>query len=444
VKRPWLAVPVLLVAGLSVVPPSAEAAPGGDASLVVTSGTIDVAGGARVLTSTTMCPEGTRATGGGAFPVSPLGDGHADMYRINYTAPVDESGLASNTHAGDLPRGWQVTLSILGADADGSMRFYAICSTAVDATIAVNQPGVSGVGTVTASCPAGSRALGGGVGKTNDTVIPVGSSGPLIYQSGPVDASGTVAGTQPGDVATGWRTVMAESPYGNRFFAVCSVASDAVVASGSFTLARTDTGPKAGFGSATCPAGTRALSQGLAVDGDDEALQQNRLAFVAPADSLAGSAGAATGQASRSALVQGRASNYGATTYRVFLVCAAESPPDPPDPPDPPGTPAPTDTTAPDTTITKGPDKKTLKTKASFTFTSEAGAAFTCKVDKHKAKACGSPLKLKNLAVGKHKITVTATDPAGNVEKKPATYTWKVLQRCAGACRRPGAQESGA
>jgi hypothetical protein len=60
-------------------------------------------------------------------------------------------------------------------------------------------------------------------------------------------------------------------------------------------------------------------------------------------------------------------------------------------------------------------------------FKAETGSTFTCKVDKRKARTCTSPFKLKNLTVGKHKVTVTATDAAGNVEKKPATYTWKVL-----------------
>ena len=414
----------LSIAGLMTSPTAAS--PGGDAAIVVASGTVDVAGGAHVLTSTTMCPAGTRATGGGAYPVSPRADGMIDTYRVNYTAPVDASGLASNTDAGDIPRGWQVTIGVLDADTSGSVRFFAICSTVPDATIAVNQPAMSGVQAVTASCPAGSRALGGGVGKTNDTLIPQGSSGPLIYQTGPVDGSGTVVGTQPGDVATGWRTIMAESGYGNRFFAVCSVASDAVVASAGFTLVKSDAGPEAGVGVASCPAGTRALSSGLAVDNDEEALQQHRVGFMAPGASLAEIGGATTGDASRSALAQGRASAYGSTTYRVFLICAADTPPPAP----------PRDTTPPDVSAGKGPAKKTTSTKATFSFSSEPGATFTCQLDKLPAVACTSPLKVKKLKPGRHRMTITAKDAAGNADPTPLIYQWKVK----GKKHRPAAE----
>ena len=97
-------------------------------------------------------------------------------------------------------------------------------------------------------------------------------------------------------------------------------------------------------------------------------------------------------------------------------------------PPVPPVPPAP-DTTAPQTTITKGPKHKTTKRKATFVFAaSEAGTTFRCKVDKKKWKSCTSPKKLKNLDVGKHKFKVFATDAAGNVDATPAVYTWKVKQ----------------
>jgi hypothetical protein len=86
------------------------------------------------------------------------------------------------------------------------------------------------------------------------------------------------------------------------------------------------------------------------------------------------------------------------------------------------------DTTAPDTTITKGPDKKTEKTKAKLKFTSsEAGSTFECSIDKGEFKSCSSPTTFKRLSPGKHKFQVRAIDAAGNVDKTPAKLKWKVL-----------------
>lgn len=99
----------------------------------------------------------------------------------------------------------------------------------------------------------------------------------------------------------------------------------------------------------------------------------------------------------------------------------------PPVPPPPPVTPA--DTTAPDTTFTKTAKKRTYKRSATFRFTgSEAGATFTCRLDSKPAAPCSSPWKVK-VKPGKHTVTVTARDAAGNLDATPATYRWKVRKR---------------
>ena len=85
------------------------------------------------------------------------------------------------------------------------------------------------------------------------------------------------------------------------------------------------------------------------------------------------------------------------------------------------------DVVSPDTTLTKKP-KDSIRAKAKLKFSaSEAGSHFECKVDKRPFKACTSPLKLKNLKVGKHKVQVRAVDAAGNVDATPAKVKWKVL-----------------
>jgi sugar lactone lactonase YvrE len=93
----------------------------------------------------------------------------------------------------------------------------------------------------------------------------------------------------------------------------------------------------------------------------------------------------------------------------------------------PPLPPAAADVTAPDTAFVKKPKTGTQR-KATLTFTStEAGSTFQCQVDSAKTwKTCGSPLKLKRLKVGKHKVQVRAVDSAGNIDQTPAIAKWKV------------------
>jgi hypothetical protein len=88
----------------------------------------------------------------------------------------------------------------------------------------------------------------------------------------------------------------------------------------------------------------------------------------------------------------------------------------------------PTDKTAPQTKITKGPKAKTHSTTAKFKFSSsEAGSSFECKLDKKPFKRCKSPKKYKKLKPGKHVFRVRAIDKAGNVDPTPAKKKFKVL-----------------
>ncbi len=82
---------------------------------------------------------------------------------------------------------------------------------------------------------------------------------------------------------------------------------------------------------------------------------------------------------------------------------------------------------APDTTITKGPESPTSKTKAKFKFKSTiAGSTFECKLDKDDFEGCKSPAKYKHLDQGKHKFKVRAVLD-GLADPSPAKLKWKVV-----------------
>ncbi|MFN8149850.1 MAG: hypothetical protein U0R24_01820 [Solirubrobacterales bacterium] len=88
------------------------------------------------------------------------------------------------------------------------------------------------------------------------------------------------------------------------------------------------------------------------------------------------------------------------------------------------------DTDPPETVITKAPKDKIKKKRATYVFSAdEAGATFTCTIDKGSAKPCSSPLTLKRLKRGKHSFAVFATDAAGNVDATAAGDSFKVKRK---------------
>jgi len=89
------------------------------------------------------------------------------------------------------------------------------------------------------------------------------------------------------------------------------------------------------------------------------------------------------------------------------------------------GTPG--DTTAPDTSITRGPVGVTGTRTEIILFTSpESGVSFQCRLDGADWAACSSPITLTPLADGLHIFEVRATDAAGNADPSPASRTWTV------------------
>jgi large repetitive protein len=84
------------------------------------------------------------------------------------------------------------------------------------------------------------------------------------------------------------------------------------------------------------------------------------------------------------------------------------------------------DTTGPETTIATTPANPTSDRTGTFTFTSEAGARFECRVDGAAFAPCTSPFTTASLSDGTHTFAVRAIDTAGNVDATPATFTWVV------------------
>jgi hypothetical protein len=84
------------------------------------------------------------------------------------------------------------------------------------------------------------------------------------------------------------------------------------------------------------------------------------------------------------------------------------------------------DTSAPETSITSGPPDPTTDTSATFAFSSsEAGSSFECRLDGSAFAACTSP-DVQTAVAGTHTFEVRATDPAGNTDQSPASYTWTI------------------
>src|SRR5207253_131244 len=83
------------------------------------------------------------------------------------------------------------------------------------------------------------------------------------------------------------------------------------------------------------------------------------------------------------------------------------------------------DATAPTASITASPTNPSNSNAPSFSFSSEAGATFTCALDGAAFASCSSPKSYTSVADGSHTFQVKATDGAGNTGTA-ASYTWTI------------------
>jgi hypothetical protein len=85
------------------------------------------------------------------------------------------------------------------------------------------------------------------------------------------------------------------------------------------------------------------------------------------------------------------------------------------------------DRTPPRTTITRGPKSGTTSRTATLYFrSSEPGSTFRCSLDGRAYAVCTSPLRRSRLPRTTHTFRVRAVDAAGNVDRTPATYRWRI------------------
>ena len=83
----------------------------------------------------------------------------------------------------------------------------------------------------------------------------------------------------------------------------------------------------------------------------------------------------------------------------------------------------------PTTTITSGPSAETNDPTPTFTFSSQPGTSFECKLDSGSYAPCSSPKTTSHLTDGSHTFSVRAKDSAGNIDPTPASRTFTVRDR---------------
>jgi hypothetical protein len=139
-----------------------------------------------------VCPGTKRVVGGGVVQ-----SGSARRLWVRASGPLDATGFTLNTDDGDVAKQWYAAV-LNGDDTERTLRVFALCSDASDATIEETQFTTDSTEAF-AVCPGTKRALGGGV-------VQSGSANrlPDVRASGPLDSTGFTLNTDDGDKAKQW------------------------------------------------------------------------------------------------------------------------------------------------------------------------------------------------------------------------------------------------
>ncbi len=205
------------VAFLGSVSPAA-ATPGDDAYVIQASRIVAAESFADLPL---RCEAGDRAIGGGL-----MGSGGDPFVAVS--GPLDASGETQSTDDGDIPRYWYSALfnAVLAPSDPMLVTYYALCSASSDATVQATEIDVPATKrrAAFADCPAGERAVGGGLGSEGDLTGQITRSQPAPSSTTPFMQ------IQNGDVARGWSAaVAAGNAESYRVFALCSPASTATI-----------------------------------------------------------------------------------------------------------------------------------------------------------------------------------------------------------------------
>src|SRR5262249_38919378 len=138
-----------------------------DATVEETSYSVTGGGGENFAIAT--CPGGRRAIGGGLGTQGPISPTLVN-YGLHVAGPLDGTGTTSGTDDGDVAASWHSAVVNVSGSTQ-TFKTFALCSATSDATIeatSFNVGDVTGtdVQAAVAACPAGRRALGGGIGTT--------------------------------------------------------------------------------------------------------------------------------------------------------------------------------------------------------------------------------------------------------------------------------------
>jgi Ca2+-binding RTX toxin-like protein len=174
-----------------------------------------------------VCPAGSRVVGGGLGTTGPAPGGNVNPYDLQFSGPQDENGLTATTGDGDVGRFWFAAVrNLSGATQDFTV--LALCSASSDATLEVETValGFGGTVSVPATCPAGRRVLGGGLGTTGASPTGTVFRLYLVSLSGPQDETGLAANAQDGDVARSWRAYVNNSSGATQAFASIAICSE--------------------------------------------------------------------------------------------------------------------------------------------------------------------------------------------------------------------------
>jgi hypothetical protein len=263
------------------------------------------------------CPADQRITGGG------VGTFDSVASKVLVSGPLDETGLTANTDDGDIARFWYAAIYNQGT-TPRAYRVFALCSAYSDVTVAAKtidveagNPQVSGF----TMCPAGTRVVGGGIGTTHPVIDSpfLSDAAWQLMHSGPLDGTGTTAGTNTGDVGRFWYASLRKFPLGPpdryKVFALCSSNLEASIVAASMNVPANSARGTA----ANCPPGNLITGGGI---GTPDTPVDDSLQVSGPLDSTGLTENTIDGDVGVLWYANAFNSSSGAREYKVFALCA--------------------------------------------------------------------------------------------------------------------------